>query len=221
MVDDVENLKGETALAIRDKDEGPHHSEEIGRAIRAATADMKRKRRIGLPLQIVTPARHIRLGKYLSGDISILRRMELNIKHNFQVSGIAREKSREVFIVIAILVATATYQDILIGTYLVISMIVLLVTYGDAIHSILPPHYSFVRATVTAQIVIAFFFAFGIAFARFCSALRLKLGTAETGLLWELVRFDDDADRHSNIQHAEQKHTADTEGHPLQILANP
>ncbi|OWM86389.1 hypothetical protein CDL15_Pgr021475 [Punica granatum] len=292
MIDDVENLKGETALAIHDKDEGPHRSEEIGRAIRAA--HMKRERRICLPLSLlppkVTPTRHIRLGKYLSGDISRLRRKERNIKHRFQRFGVGREKSREVFIVIAVLVATATYQgilsppgglwqedssssnittnitsnsnshyagqmvngrklpryikynslafvvsvcliiacmptDILIGAYLAMTMILLLVTYGDALYSILPPHYSDVRATVTIEIVVAVVFAFAIAVVRYVmkvsSAFRLKLDTAKTGRCWELVRFDDVADGQSNVQHAGQKHTADTEGHPLQILANP
>ncbi|PKI31358.1 hypothetical protein CRG98_048251, partial [Punica granatum] len=232
---------------------------------------MKRERRICLPLSLlppkVTPIRHIRLGKYLSGDISRLRRMERNIKHRFQRLGVGREKSREVFIVIAVLVATATYQgilsppgglwqedssssnittnitsnsnshyagqmvngrklpdyiesnslafvisvcliiacmptDILIGVYLAMTMILLLLTYGDALYSILPPHYSDVRTTVTIEIVVAGVIAFAIAVIRFVmkvrSAFRPELDTAKPGRHWELVGFDDDADGQSN-----------------------
>ncbi|PKI33064.1 hypothetical protein CRG98_046545 [Punica granatum] len=226
MADDAENLKGETALAIHDKDKGPHLSEEIGRAIRAAA--MKRKHPLFHPkyllLRVVTPTCSVRLGKYLSGDIPG------RAKCNSLVLGAASEKSREVFIVIAILVATTTYQGQMVmnGTSLspyisgnsmafVLSVCLIIAcmpadlligSYGNALASILPPRYSFLSATVRIRIAVASFLAFGILFTRLglqaYSAYHLRLDLTETERRWELVGFDEDVDRQSNVQHAHQ-----------------
>ncbi|OWM86385.1 hypothetical protein CDL15_Pgr021471 [Punica granatum] len=288
MTDDAKNLKGETALAIHDnKDRGPHRSEEIGRAIRAAAVPLS-----WLP-RIVTPRHHIRLGKSLSSDFSRLRLATRRISRNLQVLlGGTSEKSRELFIVIAVLVATTTYQgilsppggfwqnhpsssnttmsditsnstahsagqmvmngaslsdyirknstafvvsvfliiacmpaDIMIGPYIVISMIALLDTYEYALDSVLPPDHSSVRASVSAQIVtlsvVACLVILFRVFVGLSSAALAKPDMTETGFPWELVRFDEHVDRQSNVQHADQQHTANTEGRPLQALEDP
>ncbi|OWM86387.1 hypothetical protein CDL15_Pgr021473 [Punica granatum] len=91
------------------------------------------------------------------------------------------------FVVSVCLIIACMPTDILIGLYLEMTMILLLVTYRDALYSILPPHYSDVRARVTIGIVVAGVFASAIAVVRFAlklrSAIRLEAGYGQNRML--------------------------------------
>ncbi|PKI42778.1 hypothetical protein CRG98_036824 [Punica granatum] len=109
--DAVKNFMGETALEMHDNDNGQHRNAEVGRALRAA--------RSGNPLfplfwkEWSLAGRNLRLAEYLRHDLSEIKLWKRRIKRSLDNMGVRFAKSQELVIVVAILVATATYQGIL------------------------------------------------------------------------------------------------------------